>query len=294
MIRSMTGYGKSETEITDKKIIAEVRSLNSKQLDLSIKIPSVYRQFEQDIRLLANKKIIRGKTDIFITVEKNGVSDAVNINREAFINCFNQITGFLPECGIQRDSAEVNAAIIPVIMKMPEVIQTELNDIGDEEAEALIDTVSKAMNSLNEFRIQEGDNLITDILARIETIENSIPEVEKYEDDRIESIKNRISENFASIGLDYDRNRFEQELIYYLEKLDITEEKVRLRNHCGYFREVCSTEEAPGKKLGFISQEIGREINTLGSKANDSRIQKIVVQMKDELEKIKEQLLNIL
>ncbi|MCD7962667.1 MAG: YicC family protein [Rikenellaceae bacterium] len=294
MIRSMTGYGKAETEITDKKIIIEVRSLNSKQLDLSVKIPSVYRQFEQDIRLLANKKIIRGKSDIFITIEKNGGSDAVKINKEAFIDYFNQINEILPHCKMDPNDSSVSASVIPVIMKMPEVVQTELNDISKEESEALLNTASQAMDALNSFRIQEGENLITDIISRILIIENSIPEVEKYEEDRVTAIKNRITENFTYIGIDYDKNRFEPELIYYLEKLDVTEEKVRLKNHCEYFREVCTTEDAPGKKLGFISQEIGREINTLGSKANDSRIQKIVVQMKDELEKIKEQLLNIL
>ena len=289
----MTGYGKAETEINDKKITVEVRSLNSKQLDLSVKSPAVYRQAEQEVRNLASRSLNRGKVDIFISLENTAGTDTVNINKAAFKEYLTQINGILSENGF-GSGEEIKAALIPVIMRMPEVVKIESEEIPEEETAALVKTAGEALGKLDGFRVQEGAILIADILERVASIEKLKSEVLPFEAVRTETIKNRIRENIASLGTPVDENRLEQEMIYYVEKLDITEEKVRLDNHCKYFREVAASEDNAGRKLGFITQEIGREINTMGSKANNSDIQKIVVRMKDELEKIKEQLLNIL
>jgi len=293
MIKSMTGYGKAEAEINGKKITVEVRSLNSKQLDLSVRIPAIYRPAEYEIRSEASKKIQRGKVDLFISYETVDSANTVTINNAAFRDYFAQLKGIATENGCDWGGA-VDAAVIPAILRLPEVVQNDVVVIPDEELETLKKTASQAMDNLNQFREQEGGILMADLLARIDTIERLKNEVIPYEAPRVEVVKNRIREHIESLQIPVDSNRLEQEMIFYVEKFDITEEKVRLQNHCDYFREVAIQEENPGRKLGFIAQEIGREINTTGSKANDVNIQKLVVQMKDELEKIKEQLLNLL
>ena len=288
MVKSMTGFGKGEAALQNKKITVEIRSLNSKQLDLGLRLPAVYRQSEYEIRNIIARTIQRGKVDVFVTVESQAVETPARINKEVFREYLHQMTDTLAFAGIDAD------AIVPVIMRLPEVISTETESISDEEHAALIAATEAAAARLDAFRMQEGAILIADLLGRVDRIESYKEEVVPFEKARTETIKARILDNLEKLQADVDRNRLEQEMIFYLEKLDITEEKVRLANHCRYFREVAAGEEGAGRKLGFIAQEMGREINTMGSKANESNIQILVVKMKDELEKIKEQVLNIL
>ena len=290
MIKSMTGFGKSEVSLPSKKITVEVRSLNSKQLDMSVKLPSAYRTFEFEIRSLAASAIVRGKCDITVSVENTLAQTSATVNREVFREYLRQVNDALSFSGVDADYD----AIIPAILRMPEVVSSQAENISDEEHAALIKAVSEALEAFNSFREQEGATLIADLLRRVDKIEDYKLQVEPYEHTRAETIKQRIRENLAQLPVEVDSNRLEQEMIFYIEKLDITEEKVRLTNHCRYFREVAGQEEAAGRKLGFIAQEMGREINTLGSKANEANMQILVVKMKDELEKIKEQVLNIL
>lgn len=290
MIKSMTGFGKAEVALSNKKITVEVRSLNSKQLDLNVKLPALYRSFEFDIRSRAAAAITRGKADIMITVENTAANTSATINKELFREYLRQMNDTLAYSGVDADYD----AIVPVIMRMPEVVSTQAEEVGQQEQAALMQAVEEALSHFNAFREQEGATLIADLKRRVDKIEALKAEVEPYEKSRCETIKNRIRENLSQLQVDADSNRLEQEMIFYIEKLDITEEKVRLSNHCRYFREVADNEEAAGRKLGFIAQEMGREINTLGSKANEANIQILVVKMKDELEKIKEQVLNIL
>lgn len=294
MIKSMTGYGKAETILEHKKITVEIRSLNSKQLDLSVKVPLMYRQSEYDIRNLVGKRLQRGKIDAYVTYEISGNAVPVNIDKAAFGAYFGQLRELITENGMTWSNDALQASITSAILRLPEVIQNDQQSIPEEETVALKQAVNAALDHMDEFRIQEGAILISDLLRRIDRIEQLREEIIPYEKVRTEAIKTRIRENIESLGTPYDNNRLEQEMIYYIEKLDITEEKVRLQNHCKYFREVAHGEEGAGRKLGFIAQELGREINTLGSKANEANIQKKVVEMKDELEKIKEQVLNIL
>ena len=284
MVKSMTGFGKGEAALQNKKITVEIRSLNSKQLDLGLRLPAVYRQSEYEIRNIIARTIQRGKVDVFVTVESQAVETPARINKEVFREYLHQMTDTLAFAGIDADYD----AIVPVIMRLPEVISTETESISDEEHAALIAATEAAAARLDAFRMQEGAILIADLLGRVDRIESYKEEVVPFEKARTETIKARILDNLEKLQADVDRNRLEQEMIFYLEKLDITEEKVRLANHCRYFREVAAGEE------GFIAQEMGREINTMGSKANESNIQILVVKMKDELEKIKEQVLNIL
>ena len=286
----MTGFGKSEISLPTKKISVEVRSLNSKQLDLTVKLPGIYRPFEFDIRSIASAAIVRGKADVTITVENTAANSSASINKEIFREYIRQINEALTYTEIKADYD----AIVPVAMRMPDVVSTQVENVSEQEQEALMQAVKEALQRFTEFREQEGATLIADLLTRVDKIEDYKLQVEPYEKSRCETIKNRIRENLAQLKVDVDSNRLEQEMIFYIEKLDITEEKVRLTNHCRYFREVAAEEEAAGRKLGFIAQEMGREINTLGSKANESNMQILVVKMKDELEKIKEQVLNIL
>ena len=290
MIKSMTGFGKGEVSLPNKKITVEVRSLNSKQLDLSVRMPGIYRQKEFDLRSAAAAAIQRGKADISVTVENTTVSTSATVNKEIFAEYMRQVNEALTFSGV---SAEYDA-IIPAVLRMPEVVSAQAENLSDEESAALMQALELALVQFNSFREQEGATLITDLLRRVDMIEEYKRQVEPYEATRAETIKNRIRENLAQLKVDVDTNRLEQEMIFYIEKLDITEEKVRLTNHCNYFREVAASEEAVGRKLGFIAQEMGREINTLGSKANEANMQILVVKMKDELEKIKEQVLNIL
>ena len=290
MVKSMTGFGKGEAALQNKKITVEIRSLNSKQLDLGLRLPAVYRQSEYEIRNIIARTIQRGKVDVFVTVESQDVETPARINKEVFREYLRQMTDTLAFAGIDADYD----AIVPVIMRLPEVVSTETESISDEEHAALIAATEAAAARLDAFRMQEGAILIADLLGRVDRIESYKEEVVPFEKARTETIKARILDNLEKLQADVDRNRLEQEMIFYLEKLDITEEKVRLANHCRYFREVAAGEEGAGRKLGFIAQEMGREINTMGSKANESNIQILVVKMKDALEKIKEQVLNIL
>ena len=290
MVKSMTGFGKGEAALRNKKITVEIRSLNSKQLDLSLRLPAVYRQSEYEIRNLIARTIQRGKVDVFVTVESQAVETSARINREVFREYLRQMNDTLSFSGIDAGYD----AILPVIMRLPDVVATEAEAISEEEHAALLAAVEAAAAHLDAFREQEGAILIADLLRRVELIEQYKTEVVPFEKACTETVKARILDNLSKLAVDVDRNRLEQEMIFYLEKLDITEEKVRLTNHCNYFREVASSEEGAGRKLGFIAQEMGREINTMGSKANEPNIQILVVKMKDELEKIKEQVLNIL
>lgn len=290
MIKSMTGFGKGEAVLPNKKITVEIRTLNSKQLDLNLRLPAIYRQSEYEIRTLITRAVQRGKTDVFVSVESQAVQTPARINRELFREYLRQMNDTLTFCGIDADYD----AIVPAVLRLPEVISTESETISEEERAALLVAVEAAAVQLDKFREQEGAILIADLLRRVDLIARYKDEVTPFEKPRTEAVKARILDNLSQLDAKVDRNRLEQEMIFYLEKLDITEEKVRLTNHCNYFREVAAGEEGVGRKLGFIAQEMGREINTMGSKANETNIQILVVKMKDELEKIKEQVLNLL
>ena len=286
----MTGFGKSEVVVNGKTFTAEIRSLNSKQLDLSLKIPAAYRELENDIRSLATKRVVRGKVDLLVSVTSAEATTASRIDKALFAAYIKQIDEALAYAGIAVDYD----AIIPTVMKMPNVFSNDVADASEEEKGAIMTAVEGAIEKLEAFRKQEGAILIADLLRRVDLIEQMRNEIIPFEAQRVEAVRQRIREGIEKIGVEVDNNRLEQEMIFYIEKLDITEEKVRLENHCKYFREVAMGEEQAGRKLGFIAQEMGREINTTGSKANQHDIQKLVVKMKDELEKIKEQVLNIL
>ena len=290
MIKSMTGFGKGEATFQNKKITVEIRSLNSKQLDLNLRLPSVYRQSEYELRTLIARTVQRGKVDVFANVESQRVETPARINRELFREYLRQMNDTLAYAGIDADYD----TLVPAILRMPEVVSAESETVSDEEHAALLSAAEAAAAHLDAFRAQEGAILIADLLRRVDLIEQYKEEVVPFEQARTQTIRARILDNLAQLKVDVDSNRLEQEMIFYLEKLDITEEKVRLTNHCRYFREVAAGEEGVGRKLGFIAQEMGREINTMGSKANETNIQILVVKMKDELEKIKEQVLNIL
>ena len=286
----MTGYGKAETSLPGRKITVEVRSLNSKQLDLSVKLPSQYRPWEYEIRNNASRGLSRGKVEVSVSVENLSAAAEARINRELFVDYYAQLADIGNELGSGWDDSGIMAAIL----RLPDVVRSEQGQVPEAEKKALAECVDRALANINEFRSAEGAVLIADLLERIDKIMELLGKIAPYEGARAEAIRNRIRESIEKLGLAVDENRLEQEMIFYIEKIDITEEKVRLANHCNYFRQVAEKEEDAGRKLGFISQEIGREINALGSKANEANIQKIVVEMKDELEKIKEQILNIL
>ncbi len=295
MIRSMTGFGKSEATTQNKKITVEIRTLNSKQLDLSLRLPSLYRQAEVEIRNLLTKGVQRGKCDVQIgysSLEESS-ENSKSINRELFTTYLQQIKEVSTDNNFELTVANYGE-VVSSILRMPDMLAVKEESIETDECETLVGAVREAIAALNEFREQEGAILIADILARVDKIEAGKEAVTPFEVARVETVKSRIRENIAKLQIDVDSNRLEAEMIFYAEKLDITEEKVRLTNHCKYFREVAQGEDGVGRKLGFIAQEMGREINTMGSKANESNIQRIVVGMKDELEKIKEQSLNIL
>jgi uncharacterized protein (TIGR00255 family) len=283
----MTGYGRAEAACGDKKIAVELRSVNGKQLDLNIKIPSQYRELEPEIRR-ALSVLQRGKVDVFIFTENQSAATVSSINEEMFKAYYAQL---------KKLSAELNEAFsIGEILRLPEVVGTGKNEVSEEEKSCVLSCVEKSVQAFTEFRKREGATIMADILHRVELILQLLAQVEPFEKKRIETTKERLQNalNEVAATSNIDKNRFEQELIYYLEKLDVTEEKTRLRSHCALFSQTANGEENAGRKLGFIAQEMGREINTLGSKANDSNMQRIVVNMKDELEKIKEQLLNVL
>ncbi len=294
MIKSMTGFGKAEAAFGTKKITVELRSLNSKQLDLNLRLPAVYRQAEYDIRRALTRALVRGKVDAFVTVESQRTETSAHINREAFAAYAAQLRDAAQAAGLETAAAGWESAALQSILRLPDVVSTEAETVGEEELATLMATVETACARLDAFREQEGATLIADLLRRVDLIENYKEQVVPFEQARTETVRARILDGVAKLKVDVDSNRLEQEMIFYIEKLDITEEKVRLANHCRYFREVAAEEEGAGRKLGFIAQEMGREINTMGSKANETNIQRLVVQMKDELEKIKEQVLNIL
>ena len=288
MIKSMTGFGKGEATVDDKKIRVELRSLNSKQLDLSIKLPGKYRAAEAEMRSIITRELQRGKVDCFVSFEAATAETPAHINAEAFKAYADELRAVCEANNVATD------LLLSAVLRMPDVVTSEEREVSEAELAAIIEATKAACAELNNFRVQEGAILIADLLGRIDLIEKYRHEVEQYEGARVETIKARIRENIEKLQLEVDNNRLEQEMIFYIEKLDITEEKVRLDNHCNYFREVARDEEAPGRKLGFIAQELGREINTMGSKSNEANMQRLVVKMKDELEKIKEQVLNIL
>ncbi len=294
MIKSMTGFGKAEAAFGTKKITVELRSLNSKQLDLNLRLPAVYRQAEYDIRRALTRALVRGKVDAFVTVESLRTETSAHINREAFAAYAAQLRDAAQAAGLETAAAGWESAALQSILRLPDVVSTEAETVGEEELATLMATVETACARLDAFREQEGATLIADLLRRVDLIERYKEQVVPFEQARTETVRARILDGVAKLKVDVDSNRLEQEMIFYIEKLDITEEKVRLANHCRYFREVAAEEEGAGRKLGFIAQEMGREINTMGSKANETNIQRLVVQMKDELEKIKEQVLNIL
>ncbi len=291
----MTGYGKATAAASSKTITVEVRSLNSKGLDLGVKMPSAYRPAEYEMRSLASARIGRGKADVYINVEDGSPAGGARINAAIFAEYYRQISGAAREAGMNT-SEWSEAGIVPAILRLPDVMTSaEGIEVPEEETAALKGALAGALEAFDAFRLQEGAILSADILGRVDTIEGLLTEVEPFEVARIPAVKARILDNIATVGVAVDPNRLEQEIVFWVEKLDITEEKVRLAKHCDYFRATAaSDEDGVGRKLGFIAQEMGREINTLGSKANDADIQKLVVRMKDELEKIKEQLLNIL
>ncbi|MBL4652147.1 MAG: YicC family protein [Flavobacteriales bacterium] len=288
MIRSMTGFGKASGEFQHKKINVEVRSLNSKQLDLSTRISGHYREKEHAYRGIAGKAIVRGKSELSIYIENNAEQPKAVINQELAQNYYQDIKNLADSIN------ESNTSLLGQVLRMPDVMKTERSETEEGEWSIVENAIDEALHKFNSSREQEGEKLGIDFKMRLGIILNLLSEIETLEGDRMEKVKERLTTNLDSLKIEVDQNRFEQELIYYLEKYDITEEKVRLRAHCEYFIETMNEKEAQGKKLGFIGQELGREINTIGSKANHSEIQKMVVQMKDELEKIKEQVLNVL
>ncbi|OQX96896.1 MAG: YicC family protein [Bacteroidetes bacterium 4572_117] len=292
MLKSMTGFGKAVNEFENKKITVEIKTLNSKQADITARIPGSYKEKEMELRNMLAKALKRGKIELSVWIDQNEAEKNIQFNKSVIKNYYQQLVEVTESLNRSVD----NEQILEIIMRLPDVTKTEMREINENEWLVIKQTVSNALSEIEKFKLQEGKVMQADFKQRIEQIQNLQLAIEPHEKSRIEKVKDRIKQNFKDNlkEVDADNNRFEQELIYYLEKLDITEEKVRLANHCSYFTQTMNEESAQGKKLGFIAQEIGREINTIGSKANNSDIQKIVVQMKDELEKIKEQVLNVL
>jgi uncharacterized protein (TIGR00255 family) len=287
----MTGYGKAECLLADKKLTIEIKSLNSKQLDTNTRLPSLYKEKELDIRQLIASELDRGKVECSFHYELSGDAAPGVINEPVVKAYYEQLYKISGELGL-----ETSLELLSTVMRMPDTLRTEKAEIDAEEWHTVKASLKEALNQVNEFRIQEGRSMDQDLRQRVDSISRKLVLVEPFEQERIEQVRERIEKNLEELGLkeSVDENRFEQELIYYIEKLDISEEKVRLANHCKYFLETMEDKGPAGKKLGFITQEMGREINTLGSKANHKEIQKLVVEMKDELERIKEQVLNIL
>ncbi len=291
MIKSMTGFGKAVKQFETKTITTEIRSVNSKQLDLFIKLPGIYKERELELRQILTSKIERGKVECSIILEDMNPPLPLKLNETIIKSYYQQI-----KCVAQEINLKLTDRVLSTILRLPESMTAESMSISDEEWQLVIEVVKEALYEYDKYRIQEGQALAKDFNQRIIQIMKYLEQIEPYEKERIDKIKSRLHNNLAEyIPInEIDRNRMEQEIIYYIEKLDITEEKIRLKNHCDFFLSTLEEESSNGRKLNFISQEMGREINTIGSKANDARIQHIVVLMKDELEKIKEQLQNIL
>lgn len=291
MVKSMTGFGRREFEVNNKKITLEIKSLNSKQADINIRMPSIYREKEPEIRKRISEKLLRGKIDLTIYADNHGEDSGSRINEQILKSYFHHIKKISGELNLKTDNSTLQS-----LLKLPDVIRTDAESLDEEEWGVLNQNLEQALARIDDFRSREGRALENDISDNIICIRKLLSEIEPFEMQRIETVRARLGESLDKAGLtgNIDENRFEQELIYYLDKMDMNEEKVRLDNHCKYFLETVSHESPNGKKLAFIAQEIGREINTIGSKANDSNIQRIVVRMKDHLERIKEQLLNVL
>ena len=286
MILSMTGFGRAVKQIPNKKLTIEIKTLNSKQLDLNVRVPSFYRSKELDIRTILAKSVQRGKVEFNLFAEVTGSDSPYTVNTqviEGYINGLKKVYGDAPE----QD-------YLAMAVKMPDIVKTQREELGDDEWAEVLELVKEAVANLITYREEEGVSLFNELTLRIDNIAQLLTEIPQYEEERIITVRERIAKNIDDLKINVDENRFEQEMIFYLEKLDVTEEKVRLDHHLKYFKEELVGGESKGKKLGFISQEIGREVNTLGSKSNHSQMQRIVVQMKDELEKIKEQVLNAL
>lgn len=291
MIQSLTGFGKATCEYGNKKIVVEVKSLNSKQLDISTRVSGLYREKDIEIRNELSQQLERGKIDFALYIDNSGKESVTLINQSVVVAYYQQIKQLSENIGIEEPSNWFD-----VLLRLPDALKTETVDMDENEWIEIRKAMKIAIEQLQSFRIQEGKSLENVFNAKIARIGELLDQVAIYEVERVEKIKSRLEENLQSLSdkIDYDKNRLEQELIFYIEKLDVNEEKVRLRTHLNYFIETMQHEKSPGKKLGFIAQEIGREVNTLGSKSNHSEMQKIVVLMKDELEQIKEQVLNVL
>ncbi|HMR46582.1 MAG TPA: YicC family protein [Bacteroidia bacterium] len=290
MIRSMTGYGKATGDYKSKTISVEIKSLNSKFFDLNLRLPHPYKDKEMDLRSLLLKEAERGKMDVMITMESDLSQQENLLNREIIKSLLTDLKAVKKEFSLPDDN------LLQIVMQMPQVINTDSDEADDNEWKYISSLISQAIEKFNLFRQREGQNLQQDISQRMNLILQLLEQITPFEEGRINTVRSKLINSLKALGgnIETDKNRFEQELIYYLEKLDITEEKVRLAEHCRYFLSMLNDENNNGKKLGFLMQEIGREINTIGSKANDADIQRKVVEMKDEAEKIKEQLSNIL
>jgi|SRR5690554_4156880 uncharacterized protein (TIGR00255 family) len=285
MIQSMTGYGKEVIQLPSKTITIEIKSLNSKGLDLNTRVPIAYREKEMEIRDLLAKSLVRGKIDFSIYVETTSGATTTQINDDVVRKYMEELSKI-----VEGDPME----LLKIAVSMPDTMRTQVEEIDQEEYRSILEGIDAALIAINKFRTDEGRVLGLDFSQRIETISQLLDEVKEVGKERIPEVRERLRKAVSELEEKVDENRFEQELIYYLEKYDITEETVRLKNHLDYFEKALTSEESNGKKLAFITQEIGREINTIGSKANQATMQQLVVQMKDELEKIKEQMLNVL
>lgn len=291
MMQSMTGYGKAVCELPTKVVTVEIKSLNSKQLDIYTRLPNIYKEKELELRNLISKKLVRGKVEFSITYDNTDTSSSAQINVPLVREYYGQLKDLINEL-----NPDENDTMLQTIMRFPDTLKINKDELNAEEWGQVKSKTEAAILDIDKFRNQEGEALQKDILQRVDNILNFLTEIEAYEEERLSRVQERLSSSIKELA-DQDKidaNRFEQELIYYMEKIDITEEKVRLKNHCDFFLKIAEESEPIGKKLSFISQEMGREINTIGSKANFSEIQHLVVLMKDELEKIKEQLMNVL
>lgn len=291
MIQSMTGFGKATVVVCNKKITAEIKTLNSKQMDLQVKLPLVYRELELELRNVVARELGRGKVDVYVTSESIDTAGASQLNVEMLRSYKAQVDNVAKQLNLPNPEDWYS-----ILFRMPDVYKQDINEaVAQEELDGVREVVTQALRATNEFRTQEGKKLYAFFKEKIAAIQQLLNDITQYETTRTEKIKSRLIEQLEQLEqVDYDKNRLEQELIFYIEKLDITEEKIRLQNHLNYFIETLDSGERQGKKLGFIAQEMGREINTTGSKSNHAEMQKIVVDMKDNLEQIKEQVLNVL
>lgn len=286
MIYSMTGYGKAFEQLPTKKITIEIRTLNSKNLDIHMRVPSLYKEKELEMRNIVAKELERGKIEVYLTIESTGEETRVNINTPVVESYMEQLRAISP-------SAQ-DTELLQMAVRLPESLKTVSEDLNPEEWKTIREILLQALKNTKEFRAQEGKKLGDDFTERIGNIRSLLNDITPFEQERIQTVKERLQNNLNDLKVEVDEQRFAQEVVYYLEKMDINEEKVRLSAHLDYFEETLNSQENSGRKLGFIAQEIGREINTMGSKSSQSDMQQIVVKMKDELEKIKEQVLNIL